>query len=319
MNEPEPIEISVIVPVYGCEECLDELYLRLVTVLESLCSEYEIILINDNSPDNCWPLIKRLAERDGRVKAINFTRNYGQHYALTAGFDVAQGNWVVSMDCDLQDPPEEISKLYRKALEGHSVVYGIANFRGRPGFIYKLIREAYFSVLDRLSGNKFKTTNLSFYIASHQVVRNFRKFREQSRHISTLIRALGFDIVGVEVVHNQREHGDSSYTLMRRISLGMHGIVAYSSRLLKVSLFLGFTFSLIAFIAGAHVFVQAMTIENYAIAGWASTVTIILFLSGVILIFLGILGLYVEQILLEVKNRPLYTVRETVNLDENQF
>ena len=314
----EPIEISVVVPVYNCKDCLAELHTRLVAALRSLCSSYEIIFINDSSPDNCWSFIKSLAETDSNVKAINFSRNYGQHHALTAGFDVAKGNWVVAMDCDLQDPPEEISKLYRKALEGHDIVYGVSDFRGKPGLVSQLIRKTYFWMLDRFSGNKYKTTNMSFYIASRQVVLNLRKFREKSRHISSLIRELGFNITGVQVEHHQRKHGESSYTLSKKLALGVQGLIGYSSMLLKLSLFLGFTFSCIAFLSGSYIFFQAFTIENYALAGWASPVTIILFLAGVILVSLGVLGLYIEQIFLEVKDRPLYVVREKINLDQNE-
>ncbi len=316
MHTIEPIEISVVVPVYNCKNCLEELYARLCEALRSLCSSYEIILINDASPDDCWDLIKRLAEQDRNVKAINFSRNYGQHHALTAGFDVAQGNWVVAMDCDLQDPPEAISSLYQKALEGHDIVYGVSAFRGKPGLVNKHIRRIYFWILDSLAGNEYKTTNMSFWIASRLVVLNLRKFREQSRHVSSLIRELGFNIVDVEVEHDQRKSGKSSYTFKKKIQLARQGIIGNSSALLKFSLFIGFTISSLAFIAGAYISFKAFTIEGYALAGWSSTISIILFLAGVILIAIGVLGLYIEQIYAEVKNRPLYTIRECLNLDQ---
>jgi polyisoprenyl-phosphate glycosyltransferase len=315
----DSIEISVIVPVYGCASCVEELYERLGAVLSGLSISYEIIMINDASPDQSWETIEKLAIQDPKLKAVNLSKNYGQHYAISAGFDIAKGQWVVSMDCDLQDLPEEIPKLYMKAKEGFNIVYGYSRFRGRRGYWYTKVREFYYTVLDWMSGNSYKTTNLAFYIVSNRVVHNIRKYREHSRHLSSLIRDMGFDITGVQVEHREREHGESSYTFLKRLKLAVIGIIAYSSTLLKVSLILGFLFSLMSFVSAGYLIFQKLFNESYTLPGWASIITAILLLSGLILVFLGILGLYIERIFLEVKNRPLYIIKETINVNSDEF
>ena len=172
MNETP--HISVVIPVYGCEGCLVALYTRLVKALTQLHEQFEIIFVNDASPDGAWSTICALTDGDRRVKAIDLSRNFGQHYAITAGCDHAEGEWVVVMDCDLQDQPEEIAKLYAKVQEGYEIAYGMSSFRGQQGVLWRLIKRAYYSTQDRLSGNDYTTVNLSFFIMSQTVCRNFR-------------------------------------------------------------------------------------------------------------------------------------------------
>ncbi|MBL7810772.1 MAG: glycosyltransferase family 2 protein [Bacteroidetes bacterium] len=311
-NTADP-EISVIVPVYGCAECLISLCDRLTSTLMGMSVTYEILLINDKSPDNAWPVIQKLASADRNIKGINLSRNFGQHYAISAGYDFATGNWVVVMDCDLQDQPEDIRKLYDKAIEGFDIVYGISQFRGNRSFLRKFLRNIYFRLYDSLAKNEFKTENLSFYIVNKQVRNAIIKFREQSRHISSLLRHVGFNIVGIDVDHQERQIGKSSYTLRKRVQLALVGIIAHSSTLLRASLYIGFLFSFFSFGYGIFILIRKL-FSNDSVMGWTSIITFLVFSTGLILCVLGIIGIYLEKIYLEVKQRPLYVIKESVNI-----
>ena len=302
------------IPVYGCEECLFILYRRLIHSLSEIVPDFEIIFINDYSPDSSWTTIEELAKKDNRVRGINFSRNFGQHYAITAGLDYAKGKWIVVMDCDLQDQPEEIIKLYNKAQEGFDIVYAISPFRGKNGIIYNLMRKIYFKLYDFLAQNKFETSNTSFYIISAAVRDSVVKFREFSRHISSLIRYVGFKIVGVEIEHSERGAGKSSYTFSKRFQLAYTGIIAHSSNLLKLSLICGFLLSLAAF--GFVIFIIiGKLLYKYILPGWTSLIVLNLFSTGLILSFLGVIGMYLEKMFLEIKNRPLYIIKDTLNIE----
>jgi|1048.fasta_scaffold01774_2 glycosyltransferase involved in cell wall biosynthesis len=305
--------ISVISPVYGCKDCLSSLCDRLDKVLSSISPNYEIILVNDASPDEAWTEIVDLSKKNSKIKGINFSRNFGQHYAISAGFDYAVGDWIIVMDCDLQDQPEEIVKLYNKTKEGFDIVYGTSFFRGKNSFLRTILRKTYFKIYDILAQNNFKTETLSFYIMSADVKNSIILFRESARHISSLLRYVGFKIIGIEIKHLERTIGNSSYSFSKRMALAYTGIIAYSSILLKMSFVLGFLISIFSFSTGIVLIVNKFS-GNYAIDGWVSIVTLILFSTGLILSFLGIFGMYLEKMFLEVKNRPLYIIRDKLNL-----
>lgn len=313
MSEQRP-HISVISPVYGCKECLSSLCERLDRVLSTISPNYEIILINDASPDEAWTEIVHLSKQNPRIKGVNFSRNFGQHYALSAGFDYASGDWIVVMDCDLQDPPEEITKLYAKTKEGYDIVYGISNFRGNMSWIHQILRKIYFKIHNNIVRNHFKTENLSFYILSSSVRKSMIQFREQSRQISALVRYLGFKIVGIDVAHEHRQIGQSTYNFMKRFKLAMVGLVDYSTFFLDIALYIGFVMSFLSFCLG-------MTILGFKLAnipflpGWASLITLMSFTTGIILFVLGIFGIYINKIYTEVKKRPLYLVKEEINFN----
>ena len=306
--------ISVVVPVYGCCECLVFLTNRLEKSLYAISNDYEIILINDSSPDFSWDVIKDLAKNNPKIKGINFSRNFGQHYAISAGLDFASGDWVVVMDCDLQDQPEEIIKLYNKALEGYDIVYGVSEFRGKRNFLTKLLRRFYFKLYDYFANNNFKTENLSFYIISKNVRNNMVLFREHSRHISSIMRHVGFKIIGIPIEHREREIGESTYNFSKRVHLALVGLIAYSSTLLRFSFYLGFIFAFFSLTYGIYIlFIKIFM--SYSLPGFTSLATLIAFSTGLILIVLGIIGIYMEKIYLETKNRPLYIVKDYINIE----
>ncbi len=306
--------ISVVSPVYGCRECLISLCDRLDKSLSTISPNYEVILVNDASPDLAWETIKEISEKNPKIKGVNFSRNFGQHYAISAGLDFASGDWVVVMDCDLQDQPEEIIKLYKKACEGYDIVYGVSEFRGKRNFITKLLRIIYFKLYDFFANNTFKTENLSFYIISKNVRNNMVLFREHSRHISSIMRHVGFKIIGIPIDHKEREIGKSTYNFSKRVKLALVGLIAHSSTLLRFSFYLGFIFSFFSFSYGIYIlFIKIFA--SYTVPGYTSLATLIAFSTGLILIVLGVIGIYLEKIYLETKNRPLYIVKDYINIE----
>ena len=240
MNNPH---ISIVTPVYGCCKSLNNLYERLNKTLSDITNDFEIIMVNDASPDNAWEAIKELAKKDDRVKGINLSRNFGQHYAITAGLDYANGDWVVVMDCDLQDQPEEITKLYNKAQEGYDIVFGRRAQR-QDGFFKKLSSRLFYKVYDYFTESKIDNSVANFSIISQTVVKEMRKLREQNRSYPLFVNWLGFKRTNVDIEHSKREEGKSSYTLTKLINLAIDSVVAQSNKPLKLSIKFGFLMAL---------------------------------------------------------------------------
>ena len=300
--------ISVVIPVYGCRPSLEELYTRLVDTLTKIHPDFEIIMVNDNSPDNAWETIREIAKRDQRVKGINFSRNFGQHYAITAGVDFAKGDWVVVMDCDLQDQPEEIEKFYNKAQEGYDIVFG-KRVERKDTFFKKLGSKLFYMVYDYFTETQNKSGTANFGIFSRKVIDNFRKMRERNRAFPLFIRWLGFKSIDIDIEHAPRKEGKSSYNLRRLFKLAFDSIIAQSNKPLRVFVSFGFTLSLLAFLYGLW------TIFKYfyfgvSVEGWTTVIVSIYFIGGLLFANMGILGIYIGKIFNETKGRPLYIIDE---------
>ena len=225
-------KISVVVPVYGCCDSLKKLYDRLQKSLSTISEDFEIILVNDASPDNSWDTIKELVSKDDRVKGINFARNFGQHKAIAAGLNFSKGDWVVVMDCDLQDRPEDIVKLYNKAQEGYDAVFGqrIGRQHSRRK---RWASRAFIAVYDYLSDSKTDPTIGNFSIISRKVVDGLKELKEQHHPYTFFVIWLGFKRTYIEIDHAKREIGESSYNFKRLIELAMDNIVSQSNNCLK--------------------------------------------------------------------------------------
>lgn len=301
-------KISIVVPVYKAEDCLIELYNRLVLVCKSLELNYEIILINDNSPDKSWEVTQALAAKDSGVKGVLLTRNFGQHQAITAGLDICDGDWVVVMDCDLEDSPEDISKLYKKAMEGHSVVRAIRQNR-QHSFLKTIVSHIFYKVFRLFSGLDYDGRSANFRIMEKSVVLNLRQYREGLRFFGALSLIAGHTGIGIEVEHGKRHAGKSSYNFYSLCRLALETILAYSNRPLYFMIITGFSMSSISFIYGGYVLWQAI-FNRIVIQGWASLIIALSFSTGVILLSCGVLGLYIGKIYDEVKKRPLYLIGE---------
>lgn len=299
--------ISVVVPVYKAENCLDELYRRLAQTLEAISPNFEILLVEDCGGDRSWEVIERLAQQDARVKGIQFSRNFGQHYGITAGLDHCNGDWVVVMDCDLQDRPEEISRLYAKAQEGYDIVLARRGQRQDP-LLKRLTSWAFYKLFSYLADIEYDSETGNFRIMSRKVVESFRKMREQLRFFGGLVQWLGFPTASIQVEHAERHEGQSSYTFAKLWKLATETIIAYSDKPLRLAVRFGFLMAFFAFCYGIYALVRAV-FYAVPIMGWSSLIVSLYFIGGIIIAILGILGIYLGKTFDESKKRPLYIVR----------
>jgi polyisoprenyl-phosphate glycosyltransferase len=297
--------ISVVVPVYGCSSCLEQLCQQLEASLSSLSDCYEIILVDDRSPDDAWSQLPSLQALHPAVMGIRLSRNYGQHIAITAGLAAAKGDYAVVMDCDLQDPPSLIPYLFAKLQEGYDMVLAKRVERNHsPSRL--LAAKAYFKLLSKLTGESIDGSYGSYSILSRKVIDSFLLFEEKERHYLFILRWLGFRIGSVDFVHQERQVGRSSYTLSRLWRHAIDGILFQATVLLRWIVSAGFLFAL----SGIAVAVYLMwrSIFYTALPGWTSLAVLILVSTGVILVSVGIIGLYIGKIFDQTKQRPLYVV-----------
>lgn len=307
------MKISIVSPVFKAEKVVGELVSRVVLEVEKITDDFEIILVEDGSPDNSWEEIERNCKKDKRVKGIKLSRNFGQHHAITCGLDFCKGDWTVVMDCDLQDLPEEISKLYKKAQEGYDVV--LARRGKRKDSLLKQIENwLFYTVFNYLTGMNYDNQVGGFRILSKRVVEHLRFMREQHRFFNGLVEWMSFPTAYVDVMHGERFEGKSAYTFRKLLRFAIDIITSYSDKPLRVAAVLGFVMSLLSFIYGAFILLKAL-IFGSQVSGWSSLIISLYFLSGVIITILGIIGIYLGKTYSEVKRRPLYVVSKYLGFD----
>lgn len=307
------MDISVVVPVYGCRAALPELHRRLTETLTKITKDYEIILVNDFCPQNSWETIEQLCEKDSKVVGIELSRNFGQIYAITAGLDKSKGEWVVVMDCDLQDRPEEIINLYNKAQEGYDVVFARRAQRKDSG-LKILVSKMFYSVYSFASGTKYDPAICNFSIANRKVIDVYCSMREAHRAYVAYIKWLGFKQTAIDVEHNERHEGKSSYNFKKRLKMAMEILVSQSDKVLRFTVLLGFIITLLSII-GAIALIISYFVSN-VLSGWTSTIVILCFFGGIIEMSVGLVGIYVGNIFMQSKGRPLYVIRTIKNKDE---
>jgi glycosyltransferase involved in cell wall biosynthesis len=305
--------LSVISPVYKAEKCIRELYLRLVASIEPITPDFEIVLVEDGGGDGSWEIMAELARMDRRVKAIKLSKNYGQHYAIAAALEYAVGQWIVVMDCDLQDQPEEIPRLYAKAGEGFDIV--CARRIARQDSLYRRWSSKFFSILYNYLGDiKVDNSLANFSISSRKVIDCVRRFHERNRSFPIFLNSVGFPRGYVDVQHAPRFAGSSSYTFSKLIDFSIQCIVSQSNKPLRLSIQFGFALALLSFAYGMYVLIRALFF-SIGVPGWATVVLLMCFLGGLGFANLGILGLYLGKVFDEVKGRPLYCVEEALNVE----
>lgn len=307
------IQLSIVSPVYRAEKMVHMLVERIVKSVTTITEDFEIILVNDASPDASWSVIEHECAQDKRVKGINLSRNFGQHYAITAGLHYAKGEWVVVMDCDLQDRPEEIPALYQKALEGYDIVYARRVDRQDKG-LKKLSSSMFHKTFDWLSGSKTDKTIANFGIYKQCVIAEYNRMPELARSFPSLISYLGFKYTAIDVQHAEREEGKSSYNLYKLLKLSFDVIMANSNKPLRMAVGLGFTMSMLSFLLALYN-VIARLIGFISFPGYTTTVFSIWFVGGLMLFVMGILGLYIGKIFDQVKGRQLFVVKDKVNIE----
>jgi len=301
--------ISVVIPVYKAEGCLHELQRRLVLALEEITTDFECVLVEDCGGDHSWQLICELAEADPRFRGLQFSRNFGQHYGITAGLDYCRGDWVVVMDCDLQDAPEAIVDLYAKAQEGYDVV--LARRKMRKGAKHKLLAsKVFYKVFGYLADMDYDPTVGNFRIISRKVVDACCSMRENLRFFGGMVDWLGFNTATVDVDHGDRFCGETSYTFSSLWRLAIDTIIAYSDKPLRLSVYLGFLIAGVAFITGVGYLIYA-SLYTVPVMGWSSLFVSLYFLGGIIIANLGIIGIYLGKTFNETKKRPLYIIRNS--------
>lgn len=301
-------KISVVVPVYYGEATIEELARRVETVVTKLEMSMELLLVNDASPDNSWAIIEKLHQEITGVKGINFSRNFGQHYAISAGLANATGDWVVVMDCDLQDVPEEIEKLYHKAMEGYDVVLARRTAR-KDSFFKRFFSRSFYRVLSYLSGVKYDPRVANFGIYKRQVIDTINSLPEKNRYFPSMIKWVGFKQTGVEVKHSERAEGTSSYNFKKLLNLSLDIVLAYSDKPLRLAIKLGLLITFLALVFSV-VLLYRWYIGVIEVAGYTSVILSIWFLSGIIIFVLGMVGLYIGKIFENVKDRPTYIIKD---------
>ena len=299
--------------MYRAEKMVHMLVERIVKSVTTITEDFEIILVNDASPDASWSVIEYECAQDKRVKGINLSRNFGQHYAITAGLHYAKGEWVVVMDCDLQDRPEEIPALYQKALEGYDIVYARRMNRQDKG-LKKLSSTIFHKTFDWLSGSKTDKTIANFGIYKQCVIAEYDCMPERARSFPSLIKYLGFTQTTVNVQHAERAEGKSSYSLYKLLKLSFDVIISNSNKPLRMAVGLGFGMSALSFLLALYN-VIARLLGFISFPGYTTTVVSRWFVGGLMLFVMGILGLYVGKIFDQVKGRPLFVVKDKLNIE----
>jgi glycosyltransferase involved in cell wall biosynthesis len=303
--------LSVVVPVFNESSLIKELVNRLIHNIEIITEEFEIILVDDGSDDETWSLIHAEAAKEKRIKGIQLSRNFGQHYAITAGLHGSTGEWTVVMDGDLQDRPEVIPDLYNKAKSGFDIVF--VTRQNRPEKLYyKILQKFFYFILKIFSGINFDSRQANFSIINNKVVDAFKSFPENSRFYGSTIMWLGFNRSCILADHGKRYSGKPSYTLRKRIKLAADIILSFSERPLKFAIGFGAIISTVA-ILGAIWIVYGALNSGYSVTGWSSLMVSIFFSSGSILIVLGIIGIYLGRVFQESKKRPLYIISNRIN------
>jgi len=301
--------ISVVIPVYGCITCLHELCIRLKKTFEKLDVNYEIILVNDASPDGAWNTIVELAGSDGRIKGINLSRNFGQHYAISAGLDHCNGKWVVVMDCDLQDQPEEISRLYNEALTGYQIVYA-QRVRRKDKLLKRISSNLFYATLGYLTNTNQDPSIGNFGIYHKKVIDSIRSMGDYQRYFPTMVRWVGFKYTKMPVDHAERVDGYSSYSLKMMIRLSADIILSFSDKPLRLTVKFGLVTSSLAFIFAIFNLIWFLK-GKILVPGYTSLIISVWFLSGLIIMVLGIVGLYIGKTFDTVKGRPTYLIMNT--------
>ena len=305
------VDISVVIPVLNESSLIEELTKRVKINVEKITPNFEIIIIDDGSKDDTWDKIIYEAKKEKRVKGIKFTRNFGHHYAITAGLHNTVGEWVIVMDGDLQDRPEVIPELYRKAQEGYEVVF-VSRQNRTEKIYYKILQRIFYIILRFLSGVEYDSRQANFSIISRKVAEAFKNFPENARFYGSTVKWLGFSTTHIMADHGKRHSGQSAYTFKKRVKLAADIILSFSERPLKFAIGLGLIMSLLSIISVTTIIYRAV-FSSYTVIGWASTISTILFSTGIILITTGISAIYIGEIFREVKRRPLYIVEKTFN------
>ena len=305
-------EISVVIPLYKCSKTIEELCFRLEHFFYNLELDYEVILVNDASPENDWELASKLSIKNAKIKSINLSRNFGQHPAIFCGLEHAKGKWVVVMDGDLQDVPEEIEHLYKRASQGFSIVLGARE--ERKDTVFKRLGSMFFyKFLNYFSGTKLSHQVGNFGIYKRDVILSILQMGDAIKFLPTMVDWVGYPKDVISVKHAKRTEGTSSYNFRKLVSLAFDNIISFSNKPLKIFIKFGFSLVLISLLMIFYNIYLNLT-NQIIIQGYSTIVISIWFLSGCMISIMGVIGVYLGKVFDKVKQRPVYIVAQKKNI-----
>jgi glycosyltransferase involved in cell wall biosynthesis len=310
--------LSIVVPLYNEELVIEELYARLSTVCTDAQLRCEIVMVNDGSSDRTQEMARRICQMDRRFKLVSLSRNFGHQMAITAGMDKATGDAVVIIDADLQDPPEVIPQMVDKWLEGYDVVFGVRTRRQGESLFKRATAALFYRILRRATNVNIPVDTGDFRLMDRRVVDQLIGMRERFRFVRGMVSWVGFKQCKVEYERAERFAGETKYPLPKMLRFAVDGMLSFSHVPLKLSSMLGFGTSLLSFVFLLYGIAIRFFFPERAITGWASVFVAILFLGGVQLICIGILGEYLGRMYDEVKRRPLYITDEEINIESTR-
>ena len=304
------MDISIISPVYKGEKMLDELVSRIKSSVETITNDYEIILVNDCSPDESWNKMKEICAGDNKVKGVNLSRNFGQHYAITAGLAESHGEWVVVLDCDLQDPPEEIPGFYRKAQDGYDIVFAKRIAR-KDRLLKRITARAFNSIFNYLTDAPDVEANV-FGMFHRKVIDAVLSMGDYIRCFPREVGWVGFNIGYYPVVKEERAEGTSGYTWLKLFSLSSSIIVSFSNKPLRIALKFGFFIVLLSILLSMYYLIRYFVV-GVGVSGFTTIVISMWLIAGIIISLLGVIGIYLGSVFDKVKGRPKYIIKEKIN------
>ncbi|WP_269683931.1 glycosyltransferase family 2 protein [Flavobacterium lacustre] len=309
IHDKQPV-ISFVSPVYKAEKILERLVDEIHKVMLLIGTPYEIILVDDRSPDKSWDVMKQLCREFPVVKSIRLSRNFGQHPAIMAGLAHAKGEWVVVLDCDLQDQPKEVLKLYTKAQEGFDIV--LAKRKNRQDSFFKKMTSFVFSkIYGFFTDTQYDNEVANFGIYHSKVIASILEISDSIKFFPLFVKFVGYHSTSIIVEHGPREEGNSSYSLSKLISLAFNSIISFSNKPLKLFVKFGLIISLISFLFGLYNVYLTLT-HQIEVLGYSSIIVSIWFLSGIVITTIGVTGIYVGKIFDQTKDRPTYLIDEEI-------
>lgn len=305
--------LSIIVPVLNEERNIRALYSRVSDVFKSLGQEFELLFVDDGSQDRTYQEISALHQRDVRVKAVSFSRNFGHQAAISAGLDLCEGDAAIVMDGDLQHPPELIGQMIDAWKNGYEIVYTVRSSTADAGALKTLTSTAFYRLFNRLSQLDLPQGAADFRLLDRKVVLAFRQIRERNRFMRGLTSWVGYRSLGIPYKAAERNEGRSKYTFGKMLRFALEGITSFSTFPLRMAIYLGFVLSAAGLCYAAYV-LYIKLFAGHAVPGWASIAVLVAIIGGIQLVVSGIIGLYIGKIYQEVKQRPLYLIRDSLGL-----
>lgn len=305
--------VSIVSPVYRAEKMLHKLVSEIQNVMGELKLSYEIILVDDRSPDNSWQVMNELSQQFPEVKSIRLSRNFGQHPTIMAGLTFAKGEWIVVMDCDLQDQPKEIKKLYQKAIEGNDIVLAQRENR-KDGFLKKLSSKLFSIVYGYLTDSKFDNSVANFGIYNRKVISEVLAMKDYIKSFPLFVSWVGFKTATAKVEHAERDSGTSSYSFSKLMSLAFNTVISFSNKPLKLFVKFGLIISICSFIVGIITIIRYFK-GQITVVGYSSLIVSIWFLFGILITVIGVVGIYIGKIFDQSKGRTSFIIDKTLNYD----